>query len=601
MLFTPEQQRILASTGNIKINAVAGSGKTTTVIAYAKSRPAGSRILYLAFNKTVKLEAAQRLQTAGLVNVQVDTAHSLAFRNIVPQYAYQLKPNGYKTHEIAGMLGFVGSGEKHAAFIVANHINRFISFFCNSVEPRVKDIDYRTVVKEVIASEFVDKYYEFIELQTRTILANMDKGAIPITHDFYLKKFQLSHPILPYDYILFDEAQDASPAMLDVFLRQPATKVIVGDTHQQIYGWRFAVNSLEKTHFDSLNLSTSFRFGTAIAHLAKSVLEWKNEVEATPITVTLNGKGSDKMGKTKATIARSNLRLLLKAIEFVKNNPHTKHIYFEGNIHSYTYAEEGASLYDVLNLKKGKKLAIKDPLVAQMGTMEELEEYIESTGDVELGMMVELVNEYGDDIYDLIKTIKDKHVSDTEKHKAEMVFSTVHRCKGMEYDTVFLANDFITYEKVMEFAEEMDNTDARYTPAQINEEINLLYVAITRTKQELFIPESLLPENFPVFRNIHVVKSAEARQDSQGKAVPVTKAKFGAKKEPPKPWASKNKPYLQNRMEQKSKNTTLLWTEEMDIELSDFYGDGQSITQIAKHFGCSEASVKSRLRKINVV
>lgn len=51
---TPEQEAILTSTGNIKINAVAGSGKTTTIIQYAATRPAGSRILYLAYNRSVK-------------------------------------------------------------------------------------------------------------------------------------------------------------------------------------------------------------------------------------------------------------------------------------------------------------------------------------------------------------------------------------------------------------------------------------------------------------------------------------------------------------------------------------------------------------------
>jgi superfamily I DNA and RNA helicase len=55
MNLTQQQKDIIRSTGNIKINAVAGSGKTTTVIEYAKSRPPGSRILYLAFNKSVKL------------------------------------------------------------------------------------------------------------------------------------------------------------------------------------------------------------------------------------------------------------------------------------------------------------------------------------------------------------------------------------------------------------------------------------------------------------------------------------------------------------------------------------------------------------------
>ncbi|OJY92489.1 MAG: hypothetical protein BGP14_14960 [Sphingobacteriales bacterium 44-15] len=57
MELTPEQYDIIHSTGNIRINAVAGSGKTTTIIEYAKARPKTAWILYLAFNRSVKLEA----------------------------------------------------------------------------------------------------------------------------------------------------------------------------------------------------------------------------------------------------------------------------------------------------------------------------------------------------------------------------------------------------------------------------------------------------------------------------------------------------------------------------------------------------------------
>ena len=53
MQLTAEQEAILRSTGNLRINTVAGSGKTTTLMAYAASRPAGSRILYLAFTPLI--------------------------------------------------------------------------------------------------------------------------------------------------------------------------------------------------------------------------------------------------------------------------------------------------------------------------------------------------------------------------------------------------------------------------------------------------------------------------------------------------------------------------------------------------------------------
>ena len=74
MELTPEQEAIIQSSGNIKINAVAGSGKTTTVIEYAKSRPTDNKILYLAFNKSVRLDAVRKFANYGLHNVKVETA-----------------------------------------------------------------------------------------------------------------------------------------------------------------------------------------------------------------------------------------------------------------------------------------------------------------------------------------------------------------------------------------------------------------------------------------------------------------------------------------------------------------------------------------------
>ena len=249
MELTKEQVEIINSTGNIKINAVAGSGKTTTVIEYAKSRPNGSTILYLAFNRSVKLEAQKKFEEKGLGNVKVETAHSLAYKNIVSKHKYKVKNQGYKTQEIAELLQLQGDGEKHTEFVLANHINKFITYFCNSDKKKIQELNYLDTISDEKAKAFVTKYYQYIENQTRLLLGKMDKGEIEVIHDFYL-----------------DEGQDASAAMLDVFLKQPATKVIVGDTHQQIYGWRHAVNSLEKADFKTFNLSTSFRFSQDIAN-----------------------------------------------------------------------------------------------------------------------------------------------------------------------------------------------------------------------------------------------------------------------------------------------------------------------------------------------
>lgn len=593
MELTPEQYDIINSTGNIKINAVAGSGKTTTVIEYAKTRPKDKKILYLAFNKSVKLEAAKKFAEKGLDNVKVETAHSLAYRHIVFQNNYKVKAQGYKTNEIAELLNLQGNGEKHMEYIVANHINKFIAYFCNSDSQKVQDLNYLDTVSDSKAKAFVTTFYDYILNQSRLLLSKMDKGEIEITHDFYLKKFQLSNPKLHYDYILFDEGQDASPAMLDVFFKQRAIKVIVGDAHQQIYGWRHAVNSLEKADFKTYNLSTSFRFSQDIANLAMGVLEFKKIIDNyKPIPIT--GKGNSKEHKTKAVLARTNLGLLLKAIEYVTEKKKVKHIYFEGNISSYTYADDGTSLYDVLNLYNGKHHLIKDKMIKTMKDIAELEDYIEKTEELQLGMMVEIVKEYGNEIPNIIKAIKEKHVENDEKEKAEMIFSTVHRCKGMEYDAIQLVNDFISEEKLEKLKE--DKKKELNLP-KLNEEINLLYVAVTRTRNSIHIPETLMPSEFPSSSQIHVIRvMTEEEKEEQAKAAikqkPVTPKKI-AKPE-------NGKAYSVDAIREELKDAYRPWTDELDKELTVMFCEGVNIRDMMKHFGRTRGAITSRIRKLEL-
>src|SRR5690554_2710118 len=333
MKLTEEQQKIIESNGNIRINAIAGSGKTTTIIEYAASRPKSAKILYLAFNKTVKTEAVQKFHNKGLFNVAVETAHSLANKHIVRKNKYKVC-QGYKSHELVPLLDLYEEEEKHGVFILANHINKLVSYYCNSDVETIFELNYLETMFEPKAKGFVTKYLETIEEKANLLIEKMDKGEIQVTHDFYLKKFQLSYPKLGYDYILFDEGQDASAAMLDIFLSQEdATKVIVGDTHQQIYGWRYAINSLEKVDFQTFNLSTSFRFNQHIADLASKTLNLKKLVSKFD-PFPINGLGSCDTVKSKAIIARTNVGLLTSAIEYVVKKKKASSIYFEGSLSS---------------------------------------------------------------------------------------------------------------------------------------------------------------------------------------------------------------------------------------------------------------------------
>ncbi len=595
MKLTYEQHAIINSKGNIKVNAVAGSGKTTTIIEYAKARPRYSKILYLVFNRSVKEEAIVKFIAHGLSNVTVETAHSLAYRHVYVGSDYKLKHSGYKAHEIIELLGIKNNREKYTEFIIANHIIKMLACFCNSDKKQIQEIDYLSTITDRKAISFVSSYYPYIEQKASILMSKMIKGEIDITHDFYLKKFQMSNPTLSFDYILFDEGQDASMVMLDVFLKQKATKVIVGDTHQQIYRWRYAVNSLEMVNFRAYALTTSFRFNQDIADLAVKVIEMKKHIDM-PTTTFIDGVGCSNNIKAKAVLARTNLGLLVKAIEYVTEKRQVKRLHFEGNINSYTYAADGASLYDVLSLCNKNHYMIKDKLIKKMSNLEDLIDYIEKTEDRELGMMVDIVREYGNEIPAIIQSIKDKHIDN--KEEAEIIFSTVHRSKGMEYDVVQIVNDFVSEEQLIKQKENNSDEENKYSPAQINEEINLLYVAITRTRNRVYVPKKLMPKDYPDSPKIFLMKGYKSDNGDDGRAKKQTTSFV--------PYSSEVK-YLEKVQDITLDEATLKygqahqpWTDDLDTELTVMYNDDITLRDIANHFGRTKGAISSRIKKLGL-
>lgn len=82
MNFTHEQEPAIHSLARIvKLVAFAGTGKTTTLVGYAKARPQ-CRLLYLCYNKSVEVAAKQKFPP----NVTCKTAHGLAYASIGSKY-----------------------------------------------------------------------------------------------------------------------------------------------------------------------------------------------------------------------------------------------------------------------------------------------------------------------------------------------------------------------------------------------------------------------------------------------------------------------------------------------------------------------------------
>ena len=481
---TIEQQTIIDHRGSACVNAVAGSGKTATLIAYAKARPS-QRILYVAFNRSVKLESQQRFKDAGCHHVRVETAHSLAYAGFGVRGSYLISSKGLALNEIVQLCGLTGtaSSPQHH-LILANHIHQALTMFCNSDLPSFSQLDYASsLLSSGESCEFAKDNEKEITSHARWILGEMYHNHQPLVHDAYLKFYQLQKPSLSqYDTILVDEAQDISRAMLDVFLSQSCTIILVGDEHQSIYAFRHAINAMAIAPFPRFSLTNSFRFGPDIAKLASRILRMKRKIDKKCAVPQIVGAGPSTGTGSYAVLARNNLQLVKSAMDIMLAKPNKK-LHFEGGLHNYTCMGEGSSLFDMLYLRIGKKDKIRNSFISNFQDYNELSDYIKATGDQEMKLASQIIEKYSLMLFDLIRKLKK---AQGEKQDADIIFSTVHKAKGSEYDKVVLCEGFISEDSLTNSIRDMKkDPDTAPDPTSILEEINILYVAATRASKTL--------------------------------------------------------------------------------------------------------------------
>ena len=261
MELTEEQTRIVQSgTRRLAVQAGAGAAKTTTLCAYADARR-GARVLYLAFNKAIQLEAAARMPP----NVTCRTTHSIAWRKAKELFGERAADRVGNTYPSTVAKAF-GCGP-----LVATGALQAIQRWCGSLEPQI-GLDH---VPPDIAARLADPSV-LVRVAREVWLRMTDsrEREIKLPHDGYLKLFQMDRPVLRgYDVIAVDEAQDLNPCTFDIVRGQAASVVMVGDAAQAIYSFRGSTNALAQ--FDAqerLPLTRSFRFGRGIASLANALL-----------------------------------------------------------------------------------------------------------------------------------------------------------------------------------------------------------------------------------------------------------------------------------------------------------------------------------------
>ncbi|MDD5205400.1 MAG: AAA family ATPase [Desulfobacterales bacterium] len=479
---TEEQQAILDATGRVLlVNARAGTGKTATLRMIAAAYP-DRKILYLVFNRKAREEAEEKFPG----NVRVRTVHSLAFE---AKWKDQVGP-----FTVADMLpAFKGRKSAHQLAALSHD---FLEFFMNSAFPRLEPA-LEVFQKEYLGniSEEVKKLFEGsgdrVIKSCREIMRQWKKKDKPCPHDFYLKLFhserRFYQELNRFDMVLVDEGQDLSPIMLDALEHCRKRIVIVGDTHQQVYSFRYAIDAMKRFPSDEQrDLTMSFRFGRDIAEIASLLIrEAKGEkgfkIRGNPQRSSSVSFYTDlprpKDGERCAILSRTNLALFEKAISL-----RSRGIPFslEGNVRGILNR-----ILDVhwLSLKEHDK--IRDSFIQSFRELESLETYARDLDDFQLAGIAKVVRQYARILPGVVFEMMDiKKSANGDQNNPAVILSTVHGAKGREYDRVYIDADI---------AASLSRPEALLTDA-FGDEANIAYVGFTRAIRELHLP--------PDFKNI---------------------------------------------------------------------------------------------------
>jgi hypothetical protein len=467
---TDEQRAILEARGRIvKINARAGTGKTTTLRMLAEKH-GPRRILYLVFNRRARESAREAFPP----NTAAYTLHALAYRGEGHQWPVT---NSFGPVDLLPAF-------RHDRQTMASLTFEFLTFFLNSAHLRLEDATNGFAA--LLAGERLEIYQDrrdAIVAASRELAGAWYHRKRDVPHDFYLKMFHKSggfeRALNRYDTVLVDEGQDLSPIMLDALARCRSRIVVVGDTHQQIYGFRHAVNAMERLEADqTLDLSLSFRFGQPIADLATALIREAKGEKGFSIRGNPGQRSTvgffDHLGRVPrdaALLSRTNLALFGNAIQLRDKGAAFQ---FERDLQPTLFR-----VLDVFWLQSERRDAVRDPFIASFVDYEKLKRYADKMEDYPLIGMCQIVEKHGDQfpavIFEMAERCRRPGIDDNGGAGAVVTLSTVHSAKGQEYRQVYVHADIA------------DSLERAWSGEGSPEDINVAYVAVTRPTEKVHL------------------------------------------------------------------------------------------------------------------
>ena len=485
---SPQQQQyfdwISNGSGSALLEAVAGSGKTTTLIQGLKLMKGD--IFFGAYNKKIAEEIASK--TSGLPlpgHLNVATMHSAGFsiwrrqaprvkvdQNKVTGIFNSLIPNDSSEHELLSPVVQLVSLAKQAAFgavrIASEHdwLNLVDHF---SVDCREREDVVVALAKKILAASIAADT-EIIDFD--------DMILAPLVHKCKCPK--------QYDWVLIDEAQDTNAsrrALALLMLKRGGRLVAVGDPHQAIYGFTGADSDALELIASAVSairipLTVSYRCPQTVTALART---WVNHIESHPSA----SKGSVQQLKSHellyteahpgdAILCRFNAPIIGLAYGFIAEGIPAK---IEGrdigkNLQALARrwrVKTPSVLIDKLaeyqdrettklrvRQKESLAVAVEDKVRCLLVLIDRCVRLDSNVKDIVSAVCAEIDNLFGDNV-----------------GKEFVLFSTIHKSKGREWKRVF----WLQSEPPKWVRKDWE----RQT------ELNLNYVACTRAMSELYL------------------------------------------------------------------------------------------------------------------
>jgi superfamily I DNA/RNA helicase len=460
-------------TGNAVVEAVAGSGKTTTIVE-ALSRVKGTSI-FLAFNKSI----AEELKTRG---VNARTFHSLTYSPVT-------RAVGARSVDSTKLRGIIEDNLGDADVkIYGSFIARLVGLArqagvgClveDSEQVWVDLADHHDLELDADGADFS----RGVALARRLLQASNESASCDFDDLLYLAvKNGVTLP--KFDFVFVDEAQDTNAiqrAILRKISHADTRIVAVGDPAQAIYGFRGADSeslNLIKTEFNaiSLPLTVSYRCPTSVVEHAR---QWVSHIEAAPNapagSVTSLGEWNAlSFEPTDLVICRTTKPLISLAYRMLAAGVGVK----------IMGREIGDGLKTLIEKQKAKGV---DALIAKLQTSANRDaEKARAKGRED---RAEAINDRVDAVLCLIQSLPetDRTVPALirlidrifNNQSGVTTLATIHKAKGLEAKRVYWLN-----------SSQCPSKWARKAWQQA-QEANLCYVATTRAQEELVLIEEL--------------------------------------------------------------------------------------------------------------